>query len=142
MNLYGIEILFLLKNEQLMIVWIEPLWNWNSGITQGKAHHWSLNWTFMELKFISYANILKITVSLNWTFMELKWNKAQQLPNHGRVWIEPLWNWNTACRWARMGILLFELNLYGIEITMREIQLPTSKVWIEPLWNWNHVVRL
>ena len=52
LNLYGIEIPFSLMKKQLMIVWIEPLWNWN---TQPRADSLfvslCLNWTFMELKY-------------------------------------------------------------------------------------------
>ena len=76
------------------IVWIEPLWNWNSiGYYQGRKpwtfelnlygieillllllHHLCrrLNWTFMELKCDFAFDALLRKIRLNWTFMELK----------------------------------------------------------------------
>ena len=98
-------------------VWIEPLWNWNWRTTPGTAyHHHCLNWTFMELKYV------------------MEWFSCWQ----HRVWIEPLWNWNSCPQAKQNAHEEFELNLYGIEISVNLRQHGhTIVVWIEPLWNWN-----
>ena len=74
LNLYGIEIMFNFRKAISLLVWIEPLWNWN---------------------LLACEVFLRDPCRLNWTFMELKFFNGNKIFNVlFNVWIEPLWNWN------------------------------------------------
>ena len=69
----------------------------------------------MELKYTQQKYALVCVCSLNWTFMELKYFLDFEI----------------------MAQIVFELNLYGIEIAGCTQIVKHASVWIEPLWNWN-----
>ena len=60
-------------SEQLFVVLIAPLWNWNVGT--GAPPFWVVgsNRTFMELKFAHVAIERFLNARSNRTFMELKY---------------------------------------------------------------------
>ena len=133
-------------------VWIEPLWNWNEllRLLSGRQQAFELNLYGIEIKVSNHT--FQPGDSLNWTFMELKWGIPEPWGACVLVWIEPLWNWNFFCFFVVLLLLLFELNLYGIEMKVFELNLYGIEiailncnafilaVWIEPLWNWNPTI--
>ena len=81
--------------EQRGLVWIEPLWNWNT--------NWSV-WSML---------LWNVWIEPLWN-----WNCSRRTACRWArmVWIEPLWNWNHYHLLMFFNVKMFELNLYGIEI--------------------------
>ena len=117
LNLYGIEIRHRQMHRPVLARFELNLY----GIEMTLWRHWAAMSTQFELNLYG----IEIAASceqelpqscLNWTFMELKLDFLACWALNLRVWIEPLWNWNSATKYV--------INSHGI-------------VWIEPLWNWN-----
>ena len=103
--------------ENLSIVLIAPLWNWNEGweLCDGCRTPGS-NRTFMELKFVwvvGNASLVAVLIAplWNWNFRLLAYHKIAN-----DVLIAPLWNWNSS---------------------FKEQEIHCVVVLIAPLWNWN-----
>ena len=138
LNLYGIEIVLycsvvlLCWRFELNLYGIEMLI-----ILTALSCSEGLNWTFMELKFLSARSELQDKVfELNLYGIEIWRHEEHQCAKW--VWIEPLWNWNLhdalrllPCAWG-LNWTFMELKS-EIETLMSVFRA----VWIEPLWNWN-----
>ena len=75
-------------SKGICIVWIEPLWNWNMLAASQAALMLGLNWTFMELKLVLCSAEGALVMGLNWTFMELKLQQenGMQMGTYGLNW--------------------------------------------------------
>ena len=116
LNLYGIEISISLGYLIIKIVWIEPLWNWNTLPIALPIEEKKFELNLYGIEIWTNCALVHDGRSLNWTFMELKLVTLVSIPCLLNVWIEPLWNWNACHEYRFVGIGEFELNLYGIEI--------------------------
>ena len=85
-------------SESLPLVWIEPLWNWNYITRQNAKHGIRFELNLYGIEIVRCVQIAKVYIfCLNWTFMELKC-----------VYVWPSLIVGSA----------FELNLYGIEMSV------------------------
>ena len=149
-----------LWTNDLMNVWIEPLWNWNREYYSVLLVFICLNWTFMELKSIQGRGVrkssivwieplwnwnlvfvdmhLRFSLSLNWTFMELKFDQIAQFSD-----LETCLNW-TFMELKLLSVTLILISRFRLNWTFMELKyamnvcnILSMSVWIEPLWNWN-----
>ena len=54
-----------------------------------------------------------------------------------RLWIEPLWDWNTSASAARAYRLSLNRTIVGLKRASDRCEWQYSELWIEPLWDWN-----
>ena len=102
---------------------------------------YSINRTFMELKFIKQQLILrlvKVLIEPSWN-----WNIVYPISDLKKMFvlIEPSWNWNNAVDWTAARCH------YSINRTFMELKSKLQywlfvyfTVLIEPSWNWNCLV--
>ena len=101
----------------ILIVIIEPYWNWNMTIRKNRVQPLKrYNWTLLELKFV--------TVDVESTELF-------------EVIIEPYWNWNKGSGDGNLHFHRYNWTLLELKSMARYLIWINYVVIIEPYWNWN-----